>query len=589
MKNIIFNTFKYVVIWILFTFVAGCEHQFSFSSTSKQFTLFPESVEYYLKNAKKTNPPKKQEYLLLAAGRLIEDHQLKLANNILQKIPNRTLTKLQQQQKHIILGKLALANNEPQLALANLSAIFNPEQLPPEWQIEFHQILALAYARNGNGINSVREYIKLQHLLPTKYREQNTKQLWKILNQYDLQTLDELLIEEPQGVMHGWLELAVIAKRNQNKQIELQQWQAKHPNHPGNLIVPDLINNTDSSLTASEKQKKIALLLPLSGALSKPGSAVKDGFMAAKDEDFDKAFVTIYDTSNNQVISAYKQAIDDGAEMIVGPLDKSSIQTLAHQVKPTVPVLALNNVNVHQKNIFEFGLSPQEEAIFVASKARSDGYNKALVLNPRGQWGQSIAQNFIKAFQQQNGQIVGQATYSSSQELDAKIKSLLQVKTEGKKKKFVSRRQDADMIFIVASPTQARQILPLLKFYFANDLPTYSTSFAYSSLNAPEADLDLDGLIFCDMPWVFGQGAKIQADYVQGYGSWPETWNSYTRLYALGFDAYQLTKEKNSLVNSSLKFSGKTGELQMDRNHKIYRELKCAKMQNGTPQTLSYF
>ncbi len=589
MKNIIFSAFKYLGIGMLIAFLAGCEHQFSYqTAASKQFTLFPKPAESYLKDAKKTNPPEKQTYFLLAAGRLIEDHRLKLANNVLQKIPNRSLTATQQQQKHIILGKMALANNEPDLALANLSGVFNPEQLPKDWQIEFHQILALAYARNGNGLNSVRERIKLDILLPAQYRDQNNKQLWSTLTQYDLQTLDELLIEEPQGTMHGWIELAIISKKG-NKQTELQNWQTKYPNHPGNLIAIDLLKNPNSTIS-TDKSGKIALLLPLSGQLAKPGSAVKDGFMAAKNEDFTPPTVEIYDTSNNQILTAYQKAMQDGAQVIVGPLDKSALQTLVNSgSEPSIPIIALNTVDKSENNLFQFGLSPQEEAVYVATKARSDGYNRALVLSPRNSWGQSIAQNFISSFQHQSGKIVGQTTFTSLADLDSAIKTLLQVKTEGKKKKFVSRRHDADMVFIVASPTQAKQILPLFKFYFADDLPTYSTSLAYSVLSSSETDSDLDGLTFCDMPWVFEQGAKLQADYVQANGTWPETWNTYTRLYALGFDAYHLARSKNSLINSSLRYSGKTGELELDHNHKIYRQLKCAKIKNGIPQTLSFF
>ncbi|WP_280522018.1 penicillin-binding protein activator [Candidatus Coxiella mudrowiae] len=62
------------------------------------------------------------------------------------------------------------------------------------------------------------------------------------------------------------------------------------------------------------------------------------------------------------------------------------------------------------------------------------------------------------------------------------------------------RREDFDTIFLVANSRQERQIIPLLRFYYADDVSIYATSAIYSP--SVIIDYDLDGMIFDDMPWV---------------------------------------------------------------------------------------
>ncbi len=47
-------------------------------------------------------------------------------------------------------------------------------------------------------------------------------------------------------------------------------------------------------------------------------------------------------------------------------------------------------------------------------------------------------------------------------------------------------------------------------------------------------------LFFCDMSWVF--------THQMGHKNWPEQFNSYNRLYALGRDSHLLTTRLNQLL-----------------------------------------
>ena len=119
--------------------------------------------------------------------------------------------------------------------------------------------------------------------------------------------------------------------------------------------------------------------------------------------------------------------------------------------------------------------------------------------------------------------------------------------------------------------------MPLLKYYYADDIPVYSTSISYSgSVNALQ-DRDLDGLIFCDMPWVFTHQMEAQ--------NWPEQLNSYNRLYALGMDSYILTTKLRQLSLSPASINEKSGILYLN-DANVIRLSSWGKFKQGVPEPL---
>ncbi len=52
------------------------------------------------------------------------------------------------------------------------------------------------------------------------------------------------------------------------------------------------------------------------------------------------------------------------------------------------------------------------------------------------------------------------------------------------------------MVFLLSYPSKARQIMPLLKYYYAGDVPVYATSSVYTGGVNVMKDRDLNGIIF---------------------------------------------------------------------------------------------
>lgn len=358
------------------------------------------------------------------------------------------------------------------------------------------------------------------------------------------------------------------------------------------------IGTSGESSTGTPRQ--IALLLPLTGPMAGPGRAVRDGFMSSYYQAIQSGQINtkirVYDTvQGGDIEHLYEQAILDGADCIVGPLEKDKVQRLARS-PVSVTTIALNYTAKSSQgsaNLYQFGLSPLDEAQQAADYAYQKGQRSALVIAPSGSWGYSVAQAFRTEWEQLGGKVSAQFFYMPNQDLSAYMRQVLQAKDgqdanvtlvrqsapvqgAGQRLETTSasyRRQDIDMIFLVAQPPKARQIDPLLKFYYAGDLPVYSISLVYSGIPSPAADQDLNGIMFDDMPWVFNPtAAKL---------------SHFPRLYALGKDAFTVAMKRGQWRSSpGSTISGYTGELSLNQGNQISRKLIWGQFEQGQVHTI---
>lgn len=509
----------------------------------------------YLTQAKSQKGIEQQKSLLLAAGRLISDGQWRQGAAILAQTAD--LTPPLTNEKNLLLAQIELIRARPQVALSKLASITEKKELPPYQQIQFHEFLAQAYSAANKPLAAIDERIKLDLLL-TKAESQanNQRILWLTLARIPQAELNTLLTESTnQPILQGWLQLAQISRKYRDNPkallAALEQWKSQFSAHPANHILPNSLDALANKMR--DQPKQVALLLPLSGALQGPGTAVRDGFMAAKNNDSAASIqVKTYDTSKGDVAALYQSAINEGAGYVVGPLTKTQVATVAALPHP-VPTLLLNDSAANiQENSYLFGLSPMHEAVQVALKAHSKGYSRALIIAPGNAWGNEVVKTFTQQWQKNGGHVVDTLLYGSNEDLNKKMKEFLHIPQSQQREKqlrellgqnihsVINRRQDFDMIFLLAYPSKARQIMPLLNYYYAGDMPVYATASVYGGSANPLKDKDLDGIIFCDIPWVFSHQV--------GTRNWPEQFNSYNRLYALGMDSYTLATQLNQLM-----------------------------------------
>ena len=142
------------------------------------------------------------------------------------------------------------------------------------------------------------------------------------------------------------------------------------------------------------------------------------------------------------------------------------------------------------------------------------------------------------------------------------------------------RRGDAQFVFVGAQPVQGRSLRPGLKFHLSEDLPIYATSDIFEP--DTQANNDLEGVIFPDMPWVISPDAASTQLRSALTRHWPVRARGRGRLYAFGFDACRIVPLlKAGQFGSAHAISGMTGLLSIDEKGHVKRELDWAKVSGG--------
>lgn len=555
-------------------------------------------------------------YRLDAASAFVLAKRPASALKILDDIRGQTLSRDLQSRQRLVQAQLALTDQHPEQALKLLEPPLADDS-PPELQARYHGVRADAFDAAGEHIESARERVQLELLLTDSVElNENRRKIWLSLSQLPPRALEAAYIPPP-STLGGWIELAAIGGSTMTDPNTLSQaialWRHRYPGHPaGENVVPMLL---EDSHIAWAPARTVALLLPFEGQFAKAAAAVRDGFMAAWFADPDaqnRPAVLVRDSAGGDIWKVYNQAVEEGADFVVGPLERTAVTTLAISTAMPVPTLTLNHADTMPvqvagaqttgptNGLFQFSLSPESEAQLVAEYAWFAGHTNATILAPLGLWGQRVATAFADAWESLGGTVVEVQTYLNDgsdmstsvsklldvDDSDARYRSLAKV-LGGDLKHEARRRQDVDFVFMAAFPLQARQLRPQLEFHRAQDLPVYSTSHIYSGIPDPTADRDIDGVIFGDMPWVLDPAKSADPLRREVGELWPNSLSAFIRLYAFGADAYSLVKELGRLrAQHYAEFQGMTGTLSLNDNNRIDRRLMWAKFYKGTPRVL---
>jgi uncharacterized protein len=385
-------------------------------------------------------------------------------------------------------------------------------------------------------------------------------------------------------VLAGWLELGRILADARSgalgSQRRLQAWHERYPQHPASESVWKA--PAERAAAPGARPRQVALLLPLSGRAAPAGTAVRDGFLGAYYEDggTERPKVRIYDVAERDAPSAYLQALADGSDFVVGPLTREEVAALATLADGRATTLALNflpdGVQVPDR-FYQYALSPEDEARLAARRIAADGHTSGVTLAPQSDWGRRVQAAFAEEFAIAGGQVIDQADYTqSTADFNEILRRLL--RTTGQRGS--SPRPDAQFIFAAAQPVHGRLIRTQLRFNYASSLPMYATSDIYDP--AGPGNVDLDGVIFPDMPWLLDPTGASASARASADRAFPGRGGQLSRLYAFGYDAYRLVGELPRMRNGSLgPLAGATGRLAVDAHGRVRRELDWAQIVNG--------
>lgn len=532
------------------------------------------------------------------------------AAQALAPLADAPLDPLQRIRYQLLRAELALAEQKPLLALQTLPAAGQIRD--PALALRAEHSRAQALFQMGDAVSATQVLVQREQLsADPAVRAANRELLWQGLHSTDLDTAAGPQLAQVDPISRGWVELAVLSRSVWMDpgalQAQLARWRAQHPAHPAEERAAGI--RISAAPVGRRTLMSLALLLPLTGSYAATADAVRDGFFAA----FYRAgpprpALRVYDTgaTPDSLLAAYREALDDGAQFIVGPLKREDVAALAASGRHPVPVLALNYLDAASSapfNFFQWGLAPEDEARQAAERAITDRQYRAVSLVPDSEWGSRVASAFQERLESLGGKVVAARTYASdARDHSQAIRELLVLDkseerhraltaTLGVKSEFEPRRRnDVQLVFIAARPDHAQLLGPQLRFHRAGDLPIYATSLIYDG-EPPAADLD--GLRFCDMPWMLAQDApgagasEWAALRSQLRTLFPTRGRDYTRLLALGYDAYALAAliESGQLAPGSFYPAG-SGTLSLREGGVIGRGLACAEIRNGAIRPL---
>ncbi|MDX1695677.1 MAG: penicillin-binding protein activator [Ketobacteraceae bacterium] len=600
---------KTLFIALILITIAGCDN----ARIQPDETTSPsDPVANLLEQASTLPSPQAEKLMLQAVELLRKDNKKDEAQRILDSIDPQILTGPLKAEFILEASRLALMDQNLELAKKLLTTdkmqlLTIEPTLPVELQNEISLLRAVVYEYNGEFFQAAQERIFVASMLPEPERLANQEMIWQDLTAIPTEMLEVLSGNAANPETRGWFELGYLYKAYQddldNQIHQLNQWQQRFPNHPANIDMPHAIAVLTDLLR--QRPSRIAVLLPTQGKLSPAARAIRNGFMSAHyaametrqqlSNDQPPLLIRFYDSSTASLFEKnYQQAVEDGAQLVIGPLQKENVKYLQRQGPLPVPTIALNYGIPdweNPSNLFQFGLSAEDEAREVAERAWNLEYESAGVLYPEGEWGQRVYDAFAEHWLSLDGAVTASAAYSENNRLSDAIKQMLLIEQSqnrfhelsriiGMRPEFQPRRrQDIDFVFVFASPQQGRQIKPLFDFHYASDIPLLASSRIYEGEPSPDLDKDMNGVEFCDIPWVFGESSKAKAMLEQ---AWPDADYRFHRLHALGVDAYRLHSRIQLLTAvEGAKFFGATGSLSLTPQNTIQRSLTWAKFKGG--------
>lgn len=538
-----------------------------------------------------------QQTQLAAAIKLVNQNKPDAAKQIADQIEQFRLSNKELSKLNLVYAQIGLSQGEAESALNRLRlvqyALLNPSE-----QIIYLRTKAFAWSLTGKLIESAKARIALQPLLKDPRQQQDNKV--GTLETLRLLPMNALQIHQPPtaNTLSGWMALAMLLNSTPNLTIDdpnLALWRSNFSKHPANGAFLTAYVASFQGIPTS-----IALLLPGSGPYAQAAKAIKDGIMAAYESDTQttsKPEIKLYDSMKNDPVTLYKEAVAKGAQLVIGPLNKEHVQALGQTASLDIPVLTLNHIpGLNKFNLYQFALSPIDDAEQVTREAEQNGHKKVIVLTPSTELGERIQGYFKTALKNTDGTVVKAKSYNpDAHDYVTLLRDLLGLneseKRFGELNRIIPelyftprRRQDVEAILMTAYPQNAHDIQANLQ-KLGTTIPLYATSHIYNGVVNPD-DSDLNGITFCDIPWLFNAaypGNLSQESLRELWQKYPEI---YLRLIAMGIDAYNLIPHLSKLGMQS--YQGATGNLRITDENRLQRQLVCGKFNHNQPQLLTH-
>ncbi len=511
-------------------------------------------------------------YRLRAAEALRENGNREGAARLLSEIDPRRLDDAERMRHALLRAELALAEGDYRGAQSALEQISRSP--PPRYRARWLELRGRAFELD-DPFFSARAFAELGTLLEGRERGQNARRIRELLD--------------------GLPDAALVRGSNALRGDEpLRPYAVRALTARGFAVPPPLQRDLQPLPLPGQPlldgSRRIALLLPLSGPLQAAGESVRDGFLAAHfDADGGPALnISVRDSGNTpeQALAAYRQAVADGQQMVVGPLSREAVAALFAQGDLAAPILALNRAGPVPPGHASFALLPEDEGIALAIRMQRRGLDRVVAVVS----GDDSAQRALGAFRERlerGGGSVLTTIGIDERGIDFQpaIRSALQeagLPTSAPEELDEAHDPGFDGLFIAVRAPAARLLVPQLKVFGLSEVPMLATSQIHAAGDEARMDRDLSGVEFVESPWLIDElpGLPVRRELARDL---PAARGPAARLFAFGMDAHALLQLRLSADPNAV-VQGATGVLNLDELGEVQREPAIAVFRNGTPR-----
>lgn len=297
---------------------------------------------------------------------------------------------------------------------------------------------------------------------------------------------------------------------------------------------------------------KLAVLLPLSGSLATAAAPVRDGLLAGYyGENRRRPEVAFYDTAGG-VLAAYDRAATEGNDFVIGPLGRDEVSAVFARDELPVPMLALNRGSTAPPaGNASFSLAPEDEGVAAAEYLLDQGARRVLVVGNGGDRAVAALRERLNERGATVTDVVGEATEDFAP--------------------FAQKTGGVDAVFLAVKGNTARTLMPRLALAGLAGKPRVATSQLLSGTGKASEDRVLDGIAFPGETWT-ARGVHGLPSAASVGQSLPTARGPAARLFAFGFDAWQLTAYLEHLaLNADGHVDGATGTLRIDGSGTVQR------------------
>ncbi|HET7591661.1 MAG TPA: penicillin-binding protein activator [Rhodanobacteraceae bacterium] len=522
--------------------------------------------------AANSDPTIRDRATLAAAASYRSLGQIGQTAALLRRIDPHGLSPADDARYRVLSAEVALQGGHPDTALKQLASL--PADLPPEIEQHALDVQVRAHLATGDRLGAARALVQRNASLPPAAQAGNHQQVVSILAGMGSDRLTPLY--------------ASLADSDPLKPFVGQALRQSGKAMPRALPQP---NQPVGTLTATSMPPQgysmpstVALLLPATGRVATAGAAVRDGFFTAY---FDtpvtreqRPVVKVYDTGGTAdgAATAYQQAVADGAELVVGPLARSAVAAVFAQGALPVPVLALNHaqgdVPTPARSI-EFSLLPEADGAQLAARMITLGLHASIVFRGIDDTASRTFDAFKTQFESLGG-VIANAIVLQPGDVDFADQIEAALAGSGSETGIV----------VLLRPEQARLLLPQLRLA-RSTLPVFATSMAYDGTEDATANVDLDGVQFCDEPWLFDAQAGLP-DHAMLASLLTTAGGPAARLFGFGMDAYALLPYLGWLrTHPGSYVAGATGQLTMDTFGHVQRTPIWVQFQDGIARPIA--